>query len=102
MHLHVGACIDQDMRPNSKEVAYGSVADSHDEPSKHDRVLPTGLVRNTVTSHWNKESQECNYDGQHESDWLNDVARYQYGNEHGDRCRVMREAMRSNNNYLIV
>ena len=50
------------MRPNGKEVADDSITDSHDETPQHDRILPTGLVRDAMTSHWHKESQECNYD----------------------------------------
>lgn len=79
--------VDKDMRPNSKEVAYGSIAYSHDESTQHDRVLPASLVRDAMTTHWKKEPQECNNDGQHESDWLKDMACYQYGDKHGDCCR---------------
>ena len=59
--LHVN--VNEDMWPYGKEVTDDSIADSHDETSQHDRVLPTSLVWNAMSSHWNKESQECNDDG---------------------------------------
>lgn len=75
------------MRPDSKEVTDYCVADSHDESAQHDGILPAGLVGNTVASHGYKESHECNDKGQHESDWLEDMAGHQYGNEHSGSYR---------------
>ena len=79
------------MRQNSNEVANGGVADAHDESSEHDRVLPASLVGEAVTTHRKEETQECDNDGQHESDRLEDVACHQYRNEHCDRYRSRRK-----------
>ena len=75
------------MRQNSDKVANGGVRDAHDESSKHDWVLPAGLMGDAVTTHWKEEAQECDNDGQHESNRLEDVACHQYRNEHCDRYR---------------
>ena len=67
--VHIYVSIDKDTRPNSKKVAYGSIAHSHNESAQDDWVLPASLVRDAMTTHWKKETQECNNDGQHGKTW---------------------------------